>query len=302
VCGDIGGTRARLALWQGGLGPVSEFSSGEFSGVLELVQAWIGPLGVRPTAACLAIAGPVRGGRCRTTNLPWEVDAEALGRALGMPVHLVNDFHAAALGARAVGPLGCVQLLPGTVEPGAPFAVLGAGTGLGEAVGVGSVVLPGEGGHAEFGPGSAREARLSEWLQARYGRATWERVLSGQGLVNLARFQWEERGEVAPVWASANDAPARVAATEPEVVAWFAELYGAEAGNLALRVLARGGVYLAGGIGPRILSVLRSGGFERRFREKGKVAAAIADVPVFVADHPALGLLGAHAELVARGA
>jgi glucokinase len=232
-------------------------------------------------------------GRCRTTNLPWEVGAAELTAALGFPVRLVNDFHAAALGAKALGEAGCRPLLPGTARAGEPVAVLGAGTGLGEAVVVGRTVLPGEGGHADFGPADERALRLARWLIDRYGRASWEHVLSGPGLVNLARFSWAERGVAAPDWAESEEAPARIAATEPEVVAWFAELYGAEAGNLALRVLARGGVYLAGGIAPRLLSVLRAGGFARRFHDKGKVAAAIADVPVWVADHPALGLVGA---------
>lgn len=300
VCGDIGGTRARFAFAGAEVGPVAEFASAGFPGPEALVRAWLAGSEVRPTAACLALAGPVREGRCVATNLPWVVEADALSASLGFPVVLINDFHAAALGARALGPVGSEAVVDGAVRPDAPVAVLGAGTGLGEAVLAGDVVLPGEGGHAEFGPGSAREVRLAGWLLDRFGRASWESVLSGPGLVNLARFSWAERGVAAPDWVDAPDAPARVAEAEPGVLAWFAELYGAEAGNLALRVLA-GSVYLAGGIAPRMLPLLRSGGFERRFREKGKVGAALAGVPVFLAAHPALGLLGARAELTRRG-
>lgn len=300
VCGDIGGTRARLAFAAAEVGPVTEFSSAEFSGPEALLRAWLAGAPVRPNAICLALAGPVREGRCVATNLPWVVDATLLSESLGVPVVLINDFHAAALGASALGPGSCEGVVPGSPQSEAPMAVLGAGTGLGEAVVFGDVVLPGEGGHAEFGPGNAREVRLAAWLIDRYGRASWESVLSGPGLVNLARFDWAERGAPVPDWVEAPDAPARVAATEPGVLSWFAELYGAEAGNLALRVLA-GSVYLAGGIAPRMLAELRSGGFERRFRQKGKVGAALAGVPVFVASHPALGLIGARAELSRRG-
>jgi glucokinase len=176
-------------------------------------------------------------------------------------------------------------------------AVLGAGTGLGEAWLIGGHVVAGEGGHAEFGPGNAREARLSAWLVERYGRASWEHVLSGAGLVNLARFLRAERNETIPAWMAEPGAPAQVSASDPEAVSWFAELYGAEAGNMALRVLARGGVYLCGGVAPRLLPALQAGGFRRRFESKGKLSAAIADVPVFVVTHPALGLLGSAAEL-----
>lgn len=300
LCGDIGGTRARLAGIGADVGPITDFSSGDFADPTDLVRAWLAAAAVRPTAACLALAGPVRDGRCVATNLPWVVDAAGLSESLGFPVVLINDFHAAALGARALGPGGCELVVPGSPRAEAPVAVLGAGTGLGEAVVAGELVLPGEGGHAEFGPGDAREARLAAWLIEVHGRASWEMVLSGPGLVNLARFDWAERGVAPPAWVNDPDAPARVAATQPEVVAWFAELYGAEAGNLALRVLA-GSVYLAGGIAPRMLPNLRSGGFARRFRDKGKVGAAIADVPVYLAAHPALGLLGARAELARRG-
>lgn len=301
VCGDIGGTRARFALSGAEMGSVTEFRSAEFGGPLEMIRRWLGTMSVRPAAACLGLAGPVIDGRCHATNLPWTVDSAELTESLGFPVFLVNDFHAAALGARALGPARCVCIVPGEVTAGAPVAVLGAGTGLGEAVLVGDTVLPGEGGHAEFGPGNQREVRFAGWLLDRYDRSTWEHVLSGAGLVNLARFTWAERGRAEPDWAAGEHAPARVADSEPEVVEWFAELYGAEAGNLALRVLPRGGVYLAGGIAPRILPQLRAGGFAKRFSDKGRISAAIAGVPVYVANHPALGLLGARVELARLG-
>jgi glucokinase len=126
-------------------------------------------------------------------------------------------------------------------------------------------------------------------------------VVSGPGLVNLARFLAEEDGRAVPTWLEAPDAPAHAAAHDPAALAWMAELYGAEAGNMALRVLARGGVWLCGGIAPRMLHVLRAGGFARRFHEKGKVSHTLAGIPVRVVTHPSLGLLGAAAEALRMG-
>lgn len=297
LCGDIGGTNVRLATWAGALGVEWVRPSGAFSGLGAAVRAFLDESGARPTAACLGLAGPVAQNRCVATNLPWVADGAELGAELGFPVTLVNDFWAAARGLAALGPADVVELVPGRAVPGAPGVLVGAGTGLGEALLVGDTVVPGEGGHAEFGPATAREARLAAWLIARAGRASWEQVLSGPGLVNLARFSFEDAGAAAPPWLDAADAPARVVAELPQVVAWFAELYGAEAGNAALRVLARGGVYLGGGIAPRIVAALRAGGFARRFSAKGPVSAALAGIPVFVVTHPALGLLGAAREL-----
>jgi glucokinase len=236
--------------------------------------------------------------RCVTTNLPWVVDGAAIGALLGCPVRIINDFHAAAQGISLLGPEDGVRLAGGTPVQGAPIAVLGAGTGLGEAYVVNDHVIPGEGGHADFGPGDARELRLAAWLFGRNGRASWEDVLSGPGLVNLARFNGHERGEPPAPWMDAPDAPARIAAEDPETIAWFCALYGAEAGNMALRVLARGGVYLCGGIAPRLILELQSGAFRERFLSKGKLSAAIAEVPITVVTHAGLGLLGAAAEAI----
>lgn len=297
LCGDIGGTNTRLALWEAGrLTLERTYPSNAFPGLEGPLSDWIAATGVRPDRACFAVAGPVVGERCVTTNLPWIVDGPALAASLGCPTRVVNDFYAAARGIDLLDDTDTVLIHGGHAVPGAPRAVLGAGTGLGEAFVVGGIVVPGEGGHTEFGPSDARELRLSAWLQARFGRASWEDVLSGPGLVNLARFTYADRGLVAPPWIDGPDAPARVVADEPEVVAWFCALYGAEAGNMALRVLALGGVYLCGGIAPRLLDPLKSGAFQERFAAKGRLGAAIRDVPVRVVLHPGLGLLGAAAE------
>lgn len=297
LCGDIGGTNTRLALWAGGsLHAEHQWPSAAWPGLEGPLLAWLDATGVRPDRACFAVAGPVRDQRSATTNLPWVVDGTALTALLGCPVRIVNDFHAAARGVSLLRDTDCATLIHGEAAPAAPVAVLGAGTGLGEAIVVGDEVVPGEGGHADFGPGDTLELRLAAWLMSRHGRASWEDVLSGPGLVNLSRFLHEEHGRPVPPWMSAPDAPARVVADDPEAVAWFCALYGAEAGNLALRVLPRGGVYLCGGIAPRMIDTLRSGPFVERFFAKGRIAGALAGIPVRIVMHPALGLLGAAAE------
>lgn len=298
LCGDIGGTHARLAAYaSGALGEVRVYTSRDHEDATAVIARWVQETGLRPTAACLGIAGPVIGNHCVATHLPWELDGTLISDTLGIPVRLVNDFHAAARGVARLGEGDRVQIGGGRAVAGAPVAVIGAGTGLGEALVVAGAVVAGEGGHAEFGPGTVREAALAAALMARHGRSSWEHVLSGPGLVHLARFTLEERGLALPPWLDLPDGPQRVMETMPDVVEWFAELYGAEAGNLALRCLAAGGVYVCGGIAPRMLPALLAGGFRRRFEAKGKVGAAIAAIPVFVVTHPALGLLGAAEEL-----
>lgn len=302
LTGDIGGTHARLASFDPALRQLAEvrtYASAAHPDVASVLGAWLADTGICPSAACLGIAGPVLGNRCVATNLPWSLDGAALAAELGFPVRLVNDFYAAARGVSRLEPRDVVQIGGGPAVAGEPVGVIGAGTGLGEALAVGERVVPGEGGHAEFGPGSEREAAFAAWLIARDGRASWEQVLSGPGLVNLAGFTLAERGVAVPGWMSEPDAPRQVLERMPEVVAWFAELYGAEAGNVALRALTRGGVYLCGGLAPRMIGALAAGGFRRRFEGKGKVGAAIASIPTFVVTHPALGLLGAAAELSA---
>jgi glucokinase len=307
LVGDVGGTHTRLAMWdEGELRHVHDEPSRAWSGLAEPVLRWLARIGARPGTpgypdrACFGVAGPVRDGACAATNLPWTLHEDALSRSLGVPTRLVNDFHAAARGVTMLAPGDFATVVAGDAVPGAPVAVLGAGTGLGEAYVVADTVIPGEGAHAEFGPADTRELRLAAWLIQRHGRASWEDVLSGPGLVNIARFVCEERGDPT-AWLEAPDAAACVAERCPEAVTWFCALYGAEAGNMALRVLARGGVWLCGGIAPRMLGPLRAGAFEARFRAKGKLRHALDGIPVHVVTHPALGLLGAAGEALRQG-
>jgi len=294
LCGDIGGTNCRLAFWsEGQLKNERVYISAEFSELYDAIARYLQETGHQPDRACLGIAGPIHQNHCRTTNLPWDVDGALLSQRLNIPVRLINDFHAAAAGTLGIGPSQWVQIRPGEAQAGAPRAVLGAGTGLGAAFVVGDWVIPGEGGHTDFAPFDARERQLSAMLGQGGRQVCWEDVLSGPGLVNLYRALCLQRSQPEPDWLLAPEAPRWVAERDAEAVRWFWSLYGAEAGNMALRVLARGGVYLCGGIAPKILHECSQSEFLRRFSDKGALSHALDGIPVYVITEPALGLIGA---------
>jgi len=315
LAGDIGGTNTRLALLAPGQGRplfLREYPSrvhDSLEAVLAVFLAEVGAAhpGVSPTRAGLGVAGPVTGRVATVTNLPWRVDGEALAARLGIPTQVLNDFSALAW---AVPELTAGDLTPlggGTPRAGAVKALIGPGTGLGMAVlvpeGPRWRALPSEGGHADFAPRNAQEARLLEFLRARHGRVSWERVLSGRGLANLFDFLASEPGHqenltplrqamagedpAAVITRHAGDSPLCAAALE-----LFCSLLGAAAGNLALTVLAEGGVYVGGGIPPRILPHLQAG-FRQAFEAKGRFQGLLKEIPVYVITHPHPGLLGA---------
>jgi glucokinase len=338
LAGDIGGTNARLALFEveparGAamrLTPLLERTTPSKSqpSLDVIAEAFLRGAeadtqgrvarGKGIAAACLGIAGPIEHNRCHATNLPWVVDGNQLATYLGIPrVTLVNDFSAAALGVTAVGPADMVSLGGGMPVPRGPIAVLGAGTGLGEAfllwseAGVRYEVVPSEGGHADFAPRTPLEAGLLRFLSEKYGRVSCERVLSGRGLVDIFSFLSQEpacreliRPETAAVMAAPgpnHDAAAEIsqrgmAGADPICemsLALFCSVMGAVAGNLALQVLATGGVFVAGGIAPRILGYLQKGGFREAFERKGRLHTLVERLPAFVVTHPQPGLLGA---------
>lgn len=288
---------------------------GNFDEVLRAFAAEVGFDGVE--RACFGVAGPVEENRCRTTNLPWVVEGEALASRFGFrAVRVVNDFHAAAMGVEAIGSEGRVEVQAGVPLVHAPRVVIGAGTGLGEALlvwgGEGWIAVPGEGGHGDFAPRNAREDALNVSLRARYGRVSWERVVSGMGLADIythlreveglpesavvaAEIASGDPGAVIGTHALAGDDPLSEATLE-----LFLEAYGAEAGNAALRALARGGVFLAGGIAAKVLPQLRQGAFLRGFLDKGRMRDIVAQVPVHVVTEERLGLFGA--AIIARSA
>lgn len=265
--------------------------------------------GDRVDVAVLAVAGPVADGRSQLTNLPWLIDRRAIERELGVPVDLLNDF--AALGY-AVPLLAERDLLPLAKVPrrqGAPIAIIGAGTGLGMAVFVlasGKLeVLAGEGGHADFAPRDELEVRLWRYLKARHGRVSVERVLSGAGLAAVYAFLHDEAvasGARDPL--AAPRSPAEVTqlalsiSADPlaqEALARWLSIYGAEAGNLALRIVPEAGLYIAGGIAQKLGERLLAGELMAAFRDKDPMRHVLDRIPVDVIMRPDASLIGAFA-------
>jgi len=318
LAGDVGGTKTALAIVEVGrrrcrVVRFERYRSAEHDGLEEIIAEFLAGEGVRPAAAGFGVAGPVRAGRSKITNLPWRLDERRLARSTRIRhVALVNDFGANALGLRFLGPRQVATLARGRPDPMGPIALLGAGTGLGQAVlvRVGEVetVVSSEGGHVDFGPRSALEDRLVGFLRGRFGRATRERILSGSGLVLLYEFL-EKDGFARPGRAAAaalRDAEDRAAVISRlgltrrdrlcrAALDLFASIYGSEAGNLALQYRATGGVYVAGGIAPKILPALRTPAFLRAFHDKAPMKGLLAGIPVRVVLDPRLGLYGAAA-------
>ncbi len=315
LAGDIGGTKSHLALFSEsaeGLQFVREelFHSSQFHSVEQLLSSFLGnETSLR--AVALGIPGPVVDERARATNLPWLVDARTLRSALQTDhVFLLNDLEAAAHGIATLGPEQLSTINAGVSKPG-NMALIAAGTGLGEAAlpwdGQQHWPSPSEGGHSDFSPRNSLEIELLEWLIAQFGHVSWERVLSGPGLSNLYRFlrdtgKAQESVEVAKQMASTDPnaiiAELGLAGTDPlctRTLDLFVTLYGSEAGNLALKVLALGGVYVGGGIAPRIARKFTEPAFFEAFHTKGRMSEILVAMPVHVILDPNTGLYGAAA-------
>jgi glucokinase len=317
IAGDIGGTRARLVLLapSGRVVRHQVLESKAFPSLEAAIQAFLGERPPRLSAAAFGVAGPVVDQRCKATNLPWVVDARVLSRKLRVKrVRLVNDLVALAIGAQRVPP-SKLHVVGGAGAPkkkGANVAVIAAGTGLGEALLVWDTAaarfVPSatEGGHAEFGPNDPAQAELYLWMQARHGHVSWERLVSGMGLGNLYAFFREakgmaERPEHEASLAAAPDRNALISqlgaegTSEPaaRAVEMFARLYGAEAGNLALKSLASGGVYVCGNIAAKMLPVLERHGFREAFEDKGRLRPLMQAIPMAVVLDSDVGLSGA---------
>lgn len=318
LAADIGGTNARLAvvqLDQAGAAQVlrsTHYRSRDYSNLADIVRAFQREAPVNVAVACFAVAGPIRGGECHATNLPWVVRATELAHTLGLPsVVLINDFSAVASGLRLLKPADLKTLQAGDPVAEGPLALLGAGTGLGTAFVLQDTtpprVLPSEAGHMSFAPSSATEDALLSFLRDEFGHVSYERVLSGAGLVNVYRFlaasdfapenpavcqEMDTEDPAAVITRHAAVGTDRICA---EAVEMFVSVYGAHAGNLALAMLATGGVFIAGGIAPRIVAQLAAGSFLKAFLAKGRLADFIAAIPVHVIINPDVGLLGAAA-------
>jgi glucokinase len=304
---DVGATNARFAVGEpsGVLGDPVRLHTADYPSAGALLAEGMARLGlVQPAGICLAIAGPVVGGAGRLTNGALAFDARELTMTLGAPVRIVNDFHALA---RALPVLGRLRLLGDApaVAPGAVRAVLGPGSGLGMGIlvphGDGWLVLPSEGGHADLAPGTPLEDELLQVLQFEHGHVSWETVLCGPGLVRLYRGicrMWGSEPEPAtPEWITTR----AVAGTDPvchQTLEVFFGLLGAAAGNLAVTVCARGGVYIGGGIVPRFADFAAASALRRRFDERGSFSDYVRDVPLAIILDDEPGLRGALACLL----
>jgi glucokinase len=313
LAGDVGGTKTILAAFEPDRrDPVilETYPSRDHASLGAILDAFLGRHKPRVERACLGIAGPVRDGRTQATNLPWVVDAAALARQLGIrDAYLINDLEANAWGIPALGPEDLVTLNPGAPEASGNAAVIAAGTGCGEA-GMywdGSRHRPfaTEGGHTDFAPRDELEMDLLRHLRGQYERVSIERLVSGPGLVNIYRFLRDTgRAEEAPWLAEAlagGDfgsviSTAAREGTSPlcaQAVDLFASLYGAEAGNLALKIMSTGGVYVGGGIAPKNLWKMQDGTFLEAFLAKGRMRPILEAMPVRVILNQRTALLGA---------
>ena len=312
LAGDIGGTHTRLALFAPGTpdpAALEIYSSRDHDGLEAMVRAFLEVHPATIEQACFGVAGPVRHGRVKTTNLAWPVDAASLAAALGLErVGLVNDLVANAYGIAELGPNDVATLNEGDPAAGGNAAVVSAGTGLGEAGlfwdGTRHHVFASEGGHTDFGPRNDAETALRAHLAAQHAHVSYERVCSGMGLVAIYGFL-RSGGEPEPDWLAAELAQhdpggvisrAGLAGRDPvcvQALEMMVSIYGAEAGNLTLKLLATGGVYLGGGIAPQILPKLQDGGFMAAFIAKGRFADLLEHVPVHVILNDRTALLGA---------
>ena len=310
---DIGGTNARFALADPGAGmplleeSIRSYAVDEFPSLADAARHHLDETGARPGAAVLAVAGRVEREQARMTNHPWVVSAERVRDALGLAsVLLVNDFVAQSAAVRLLreddlAPIGAPSRIATEGDAPRTFAVLGPGTGLG----VGALVyrdgrhypLATEGGHASFAPGTPEEIAILERLSAYYGRVSNERLVSGDGLVNIHRALSEiaglDPGPLRPedVTAGARDGDRRCLRT----IDVFCAVFGAIAGDMVLTYGAWAGVYLSGGLVPVLLPALQHSGFRQRFEGKGRYAPVMARVPTLAVQHPQPGLLGAAA-------
>ncbi len=310
---DIGGTNARFALADGAfaglicIDTVREYPVAAFASLADAGRQYLDEQGAVVDSAVFAVAGRVVDGEVQVTNHAWTITSEEVRRELGLQrVWLLNDFAAQAMAITRLGPDDVVAIGPGTLKPfdacqPRTYAVIGPGTGLG----VGGLMvrdgrchpLETEGGHAGFAPGTAAELRLLECLARRFGRVSCERLVSGPGLTNLHAAVLEVHGET-PQLLAPSQITSRAAAGDTrcsEAIEMFCSAFGSMAGDLVLMHGAWDGVFLSGGLVPKMLGALQASPFRARFEDKGRFAASVSQVPCFAVVHPQAGLLGAAA-------
>ena len=315
LAGDIGGTNARLAYFQAQDGHLTVAAEGVFpsrghSGLDEIVAQFVKSQSQRPDVACFGVAGPVRNGKVETSNLPWTVEASRLATELQLPsAILINDLEANAWGIASLGENDLVALNRVKGTPSGNQAVISAGTGLGEAGlywdGKSYDIFACEGGHTDFAPRTELEIELLRFLTARFGHVSYERIVSGPGLVNVYQFFRDTHRGEEPAWlteefahgdAAAAISRAAVSGKSPlaeHALDLWISIYGAEAGNLALKLMATGGVYLGGGIAPKLATKLAGPLFMQAFLSKGRMQPLLESIPVRIITNDKIALFGA---------
>jgi glucokinase len=312
LAGDIGGTKTHLALFESGnkLKIIEEdiFKSDEYSSLNAVVKKFLSNKKYPISKACFGVAGPVRKGRCYTTNLPWIIDSTELKEQLGVPVHLLNDLEAMAYGIPELQENEVFVLNKGNIVEGNQ-ALLAAGTGLGEA----GIFWDGkqhkpfacEGGHTDFAPRDEMESMLFLHMQRKFGHVSYERIVSGPGLYSLYQFLVESKIEERIPFLEEEfkkQDPSKIISEKAingeikgciRALEWFISFYGAEAGNAALKFFALSGVFIGGGIAPKILDKMKEGKFMQAFIDKGRFSSLMSSIPVKVILNQKTPLLGA---------
>ena len=330
LAGDVGGTKVHLSLYNfeaGKLKPLrhQKFPAGEFGSLDDVVKKFLAAGDDHPAAdtkdiaaACFGCPGPVRDGRIQLTNLPWKLDARDLRKSLDIEhIFLINDLEANGYGIPELAPDAIHTLHEGDASAVGHRGLVSAGTGLGEALliwdGKHHRPLPSEGGHCDFAARNDREIALLQYLRKTLnGRVSFERVVSGIGIKNIYAFLRDDQKMEEPQWLrdriAKEDANAVIGTcaedrSSPicyETMQMFVSAFGAEAGNVALKVLAMGGIYLGGGIAPKILKTLDAGTFREAFLDKGRLSPILESIPVRVILDDTCALLGAAAYAEAR--
>ncbi|MEA5507631.1 glucokinase [Halotia wernerae UHCC 0503] len=330
LAGDTGGTKTILRLVETsdspGLHTICEevYLSGDFPDLVPMVQQFLLKANTpTPQKACFAIAGPVVNNTAKLTNLAWFLDTQRLEQELGIAsISLINDFAAVGYGIFGLSKKDLLTLQAGKPKPDAPIAIIGAGTGLGQGFlmkqGNQHQVFPSEGGHADFAPRKELEFQLLKYLLDKHDiqRVSVERVVSGLGIVAIYQFlrdrkiatespeiaqiirTWEQEAgqlekSVDPGAAIGKAALQKSDRLSEQTLELFIDAYGAEAGNLALKLLPYGGLYVAGGIAPKILPLIQNGNFLLNFTQKGRMRPILEEIPVYVILNPQVGLIGA---------
>jgi glucokinase len=314
LAGDIGGTKVNLAFFDGDLRlkpeNLASYPSRDFASLEEIAQKFLAERKLKVQYACFGIAGPVKQGRVAVTNLPWVIVDKDLTQTLGLKqTWLINDLEANANGVHGLGREDFVILNPGEERAVGNAAIISAGTGLGEAGlfwdGNHHLPIASEGGHADFAPRTDLDIDLLVYLRKRFGQVEWESVLSGPGLYHIYEFLRDTKRGEEPAWLAAElhaDEPPRVVTRAAldhksdlcvQALDLFVRYYGAEAANLALKVLAIGGVYIGGGIAPKIIDKLKDGTFMKAFLGENRLKDLLRSMPVRVIMNDKTALIGA---------